>query len=429
MLSLNRCLLLACLLNLLWLVAQGTADPFQVGAAKAQITPNPLLPVSGGMGPPAPARQKRGELMARAMVVRKGTTTVAIVSVDLLGFPSVLCDRVRAKVAQIPPEQILIGATHTHSAPDAYAFPDGQGGHTADLKYLDFVCEQTAAAIRQAFESLQPAALRIGTAKTTRRIAYNYYAPDLYDREMSVIQAVDSAGRGIATLVNFAVHPEVLGNRLGIVSPDLVGPMCDRLEQDYGGTALFMNGAIGGMVTADNRDLERIKDARRGYWHDLRTWDECLRIGNAMAAEAREILEQTKLQQDPPLACKTVKVKLPVESDVIWAVVENSPLNYPRNSDRTVTTQINLVTLGDAQLLTIPGEAMPNIGLYLKRKMKAKHRLLLGLTNDAFGYILTEVDFNSFDRYDYVSATSLGEMTGEILIEKWRELLEQANAP
>ena len=124
-----------------------------------------------------------------------------------------------------------------------------------------------------------------------------------------------------------------------------------------------------------------------------------------------------------------MKVKLPVESDVIWAVVENSPLNYPRNSDRTVTTQINLVTLGDAQLLTIPGEAMPNIGLYLKRKMKAKHRLLLGLTNDAFGYILTEVDFNSFDRYDYVSATSLGEMTGEILIEKWRELLEQANAP
>ena len=246
---------------------------------------------------------------------------------------------------------------------------------------------------------------------------------------MSVIQAVDLADRPIATLVNFAVHPEVLGNQVGILSPDLVGPMCDRLEQDDGGTAIFMNGAIGGMVTADNRDLKRVKDARRGYWHDLRTWDECLRIGNAMAAEAREILEQAKLQPDPPLACKTLKVKLPVESDVIWAVVQNSPLNYPRNSDRTVTTQVNLITLGDAQLLTIPGEAMPNIGLYLKRKMKAKHRFLLGLTNDAFGYILTEVDFNSFDRYDYVSATSLGEMTGEILIEKWRELLEQANAP
>ncbi len=43
--------------------------------------------------------------------------------------------------------------------------------------------------------------------------------------------------------------------------------------------------------------------------------------------------------------------------------------------------------------------------------------MLFGLTNDAFGYILTKVDFNSFKRYEYVSRTSLGEMTGEILIE------------
>ena len=41
--------------------------------------------------------------------------------------------------------------------------------------------------------------------------------------------------------------------------------------------------------------------------------------------------------------------------------------------------------------------------------MRGKHNLLFGLTNDAFGYILTKVDFNSFPRYDYVSRTSLGE--------------------
>ena len=27
-------------------------------------------------------------------------------------------------------------------------------------------------------------------------------------------------------------HPEVLGNGLGLVSPDLVGPLCDKLEAD-----------------------------------------------------------------------------------------------------------------------------------------------------------------------------------------------------
>ncbi len=61
--------------------------------------------------------------------------------------------------------------------------------------------------------------------------------------------------------------------------------------------------------------------------------------------------------------------------------------------------------------------------------MRGKNNLLFGLTNDAFGYILTKVDFASFPRYAYVSRTSLGEMTGEILIEKALELVEQSPAP
>jgi hypothetical protein len=89
------------------------------------------------------------------------------------------------------------------------------------------------------------------------------------------------------------------------------------------------------------------------------------------------------------------------------------------------------VNLGDAQILTIPGEALPNIGYYLKRHMKGQHgnNMLFGLTNDAFGYILTKVDFNSFDRYEYVSQTSLGEMTGEILIENALKMVEENPAP
>jgi hypothetical protein len=61
--------------------------------------------------------------------------------------------------------------------------------------------------------------------------------------------------------------------------------------------------------------------------------------------------------------------------------------------------------------------------------MNGEHNLLFGLTNDAFGYILTKVDFNSFDRYEYISRTSLGEMTGEILIENALKLLENSPAP
>jgi hypothetical protein len=401
----------------------------QVGAAMRVITPQPLLPVSGGMGKPNPTREKRGELTARAVVFRKGEVSVAVVALDVLGFPSVLGDRVRAKVPRIPARNILIAATHTHSAPDCYAFPDGQGGHTGDLNYMNFVCDKAAEALNAALDRLQPAALKVATGEARGKIAYNYYAPDLYDRRMSVLQALGPQGKPIVTLVNYAIHPEVLGNRVGILSPDLVGPLCEKLEAQTGGAALFVNGAQGGMITADNRNLNEPRDPLRAYWNDSRTWDECLRIGRLMADEALRIIKDAGAQPDPTLFCDALDVRFPVDSLRMWAVVVGSPLKYPHNADQSITARLNLVNLGNAQILTIPGEALPNIGFYLKRKMRGTHNLLFGLTNDAFGYILTKVDFQSFPRYDYVSRTSLGEMTGEILIEKALALAAKAPPP
>jgi hypothetical protein len=148
-----------------------------------------------------------------------------------------------------------------------------------------------------------------------------------------------------------------------------------------------------------------------------------------MAAEAQRIVKDAQPQTDPDLACYAKVVKFPVASDMMWIIILESPLKYPYNKDKSISTRLNLVNLGNAQILTIPGEALPNIGYYLKRHMKGEHNLLFGLTNDAFGYILTKVDFNSFQRYDYVSRTSLGEMTGEILIENSLEMIADSPAP
>jgi hypothetical protein len=393
------------------------------------ITPNPLLPVSGGVGPSNPTTGKQGELYARAMVFQRGETKVAIVQLDLLGFPSILCARVRKQISRIPAENILIGSTHTHSAPDCYGFPGLDGKSSGNLKYTDFVCNQAATAINQALDNLQPAHLKIATGEAKGKIAYNYYAPELYDPRMSVIQAITTDGKTIGTLVNYAIHPEVLGSGVGLVSPDLVGPLCDKLEADLGGMGMFMNGAQGGMITADNRLLDKPSEPLKAKWHDARTWGECIRIGQLMASEAERIVKDAKLQIDPGLSCYAKEVKFPVDSDLMWLIIVSSPLKYPYNKDKSISTRMNLVNIGNAQILTIPGEALPNIGYYLKRHMTGENNLLFGLTNDAFGYILTRVDFNSFQRYEYVSRTSLGEMTGEILIENALKLIADSPRP
>lgn len=405
------------------------AADFRAGAAVRVITPDPLLPVSGGMGPAIPATEKRGELTARVLVVADGDTTVAIVGIDVLGFPAVLGDRVRALVPRLPPEALIIGATHTHSAPDCYAFPDGKGGHTGNLPWMEEVVRRTAEAVNEALDGLRPASLRVATAEAQGKIAFNDYAPDLYDRRMGVMQAVGGDGKPIATLVNYAIHPEVLGNKRGILSPDCIGPMCTRIEAQGGGTAVFINGAQGGMVTADNRDLDSPADPLRGVWKDIGTWEECERIGHTMADEALRIVAGARADPAPAVSATSRDVRFPVESDDLWAVVTLSPLSYAHDkATRTITARLAMVDVGKARILTIPGEALPNIGAYLKRKA-GDDTFLFGLTNDAFGYILTEVDFLAFPRYQYVSRVSLGEQTGTILVDNLLDMVRETPRP
>jgi hypothetical protein len=418
----SKCI--GCIVGFLALAGSVVADdlPLRVGVSSRVITPSPLLPVSGGMGPTHPTTHALGDLTVRAVVLERDQTRLALVSVDALGFPSVLIDRVAKLVPAIPAENILVGATHTHSAPDFYAFPDGRGGHTGSLEYIEQVVQWMAAAINDAAENLNEARLRTAVGEVRGQVAYNYYAIELYDPRANVLQFVGKQGDVLATIVNYAIHPEVLGAEVGALSPDLIGPMCAKIEAQVGGMAMFMNGAQGGMITADNRDLNSIADPLRGRWNDKREWSECVRIGELLADEALRIIAPAPSIDSPLLSCHHRMVEFPVESDDLWGVIQYSPLKYPHNANRSISSRINLVQLGPTRIVTIPGEALPNIGFFLKRKMSGEQNLLFGLTNDAFGYILTEVDYASFPRYGYVTRVSLGEQTGEILMRNILEL-------
>ncbi len=393
---------------------------FRAAIAVRNVTPDPLLPVSGGVGPSRAASRKLGELTVRALVFENDGTRVAICSTDFLGFPGVLCSKVRRQVPGIDPNNILIAATHNHSGPDCYGFPDRSGKTAADIEYLNGVCKKLADAINEAVGKLQPTNVKIATGKARGKIAYNYYADKLYDPRCDVIQFLDSEGKPLATFVNYACHPEVIGAGQGILSPDFVGPLYERIAQRAGGVGIFVNGALGGMVTADCRG----PDGR-----DMRTWDECIRIGNLLADEALRIVTDAPIEKEPKLFCGSTSVEFPVENQMLLAIVKASPLGFELNEKGTIATQVNVVNLGTAQMLTIPGEALPNIGYYLKRNMYGKHNMLFGLTNDAFGYILTKVDFNSFERYDYISRTSLSETMGEIFMDEALKFVDACPRP
>ncbi len=170
-------------------------------------------------------------------------------------------------------------------------------------------------------------------------------------------------------------------------------------------------------------------DGRGADGEEIRTWGECVRIGNLLADEALRIVSTASVQRNPAIYCANKVIRFPVESPMLLAVMKASPLALAADESNFISTRLNVLNIGNAQILTIPGEALPNIGFYLKRKMRGEHNLLFGLTNDAFGYILTKEDWGSFKRYDYVSRTCLGEMTGEILIEEALNLVHASPIP
>ena len=404
------------------------AQSFKAGAAMKDITPDHLIPISGGMGTPDMPKDFKGKLTVRAFVLEKGATRIAIVSVDNIGWPAYLGDRSRKLIKGVAPENVLIGATHAHSCPDAYGFTDEKGNTGADLKYLDWCVTQVAAAVNEAVSKLEPASLRTAVGEAKGKIAYNYYADKLYDPRCGIIQAMATSGKNsgkpIATLVNYAIHPEILGTKSLLISPDLCGPLYDRIESKIGGMAIFMNSAQGGMVTADTR-LPNGKEAN--------DWNECIRIGNLLADEALRIIEPAPVQQNPEIYCASKVITFPIDSEKMRYVFQHSPLAAEarnQNSDFSkVSTRLNLLNIGKAQVVTIPGEALPNIGFYVKRKMKSSQPMLFGLTNDAFGYMLTKEDFGGFERYNYVSHTSLGEMTGCIYEEEAIKFVNESPVP
>ena len=113
-----------------------------------------------------------------------------------------------------------------------------------------------------------------------------------------------------------------------------------------------------------------------------------------MADEALRIVKDAAEQDEPDAVLRSPSGAVSRSSrTLMWAVIIGLAAQVPAQRGPVDHRPDQPVNLGNAQILTIPGEALPNIGFYLKRKMQGEHNLLFGLTNDAFGYILTKVDF------------------------------------
>ena len=132
----------------------GTAPLLKAGVAQVVITPPVNMWMAGYAGRKKPAEGKVQDLFAKALALEdSGGNRLVIVTTDLIGILPTLRASMEQKVAgafQLPPQALLLNASHTHSGPE---YRVRTGPHDQEAKeYTDFLEIQLVRVIGAALE-------------------------------------------------------------------------------------------------------------------------------------------------------------------------------------------------------------------------------------------------------------------------------------
>lgn len=427
----------------------------RAGAAKRTITPDlekhgPVY--MAGFGNNRKATGVHDDLYARCIALSVGGRALVICGVDLIGL---FWDDVRKIRAKVEGADVIVAALHDHEGPDTMGqWGPGQGQSGIVEAYMTFLVERTAEAANEAVRTMRPARLRAAKTKPAELDTFidDTRPPVVHDAEVIALRAETMDGAPIATLLNWANHPETLGSKNTEITSDYSGYLRDELERLLGGTAVFVNGAVGGMQSPLG---STVKDAQGRLLAD-NTFEKAEFIGKRVAALAAEAVKgATPLAVDSILFReKTIEIPMTnpgfqmaskagifrgrKEPTASGATV--SPVGYVRLSrGRDLQVEIALVPgelypeLSVGGVEKLPGSDFPDAALEtpIKRQMTAPFRMLFGLANDEIGYIIPRVEWdekapflaNSPKKW-YGEVNSVGPDAAPLIVKAFQELLQ-----
>ncbi len=388
------------------------------GVGKADITPPIGTPLAGyGARRGAPSTGVHDPTEARALILDNGAEKIAFVSVDHLGFDHGMVERIRAiasEATHILPDHIFVMSSHTHSGGGAFMemlplLANVLAGKF-DPRVRALYEQRTADAIIAANKTLKPVRIAFGAgeARGISRFRSTWPPDGPVDPEVGVIR-VDSiaTGKPMAVLMNFAAHPTVLGPENMTYSADFVGYARNAVERMIGGDvmAIFANGAQGTI-------------APRAFLGDD-GWQRAENVGTILAVEVFKVTMMIKPQD----AVDIKLVRAPLTLKLVPTSVFPPGMSYPPAYD----SEINAISFDNrVAFVAIPGELGSILNFQVKERGKLlgfEKTFLLGLTNDALGYIITEDEYR---HKTYESTISLfGPTFGSFIANESFQLLEK----
>ncbi|MBF5045091.1 hypothetical protein FGE12_22000 [Aggregicoccus sp. 17bor-14] len=344
----------------------------RAGAARVALQPPRPAPGGAGYRPPLPDMEAGPvPLQARALVVEAGGASVGMVLLDLLSAPEPLVAAVRARVAGLGLQGVLVLATHTHSSMGGYdprlvAEVAGMGRYRPELQEVAVVA--AARALTEAHGALAPARLRLGEARAPGlvRSRSGEEAPD-----GRLLRAVlQGEHGGIAELLVFSAHPTLVQRHLRTLDPDYPGRLAREREARGAGVSLVLQGAAGNASAA----LDGGEDAPGAFAGALAQ----LAAGAPLAPVEVAGLDYARVELALPHPDASRLAPLPLERAGETLLCRSS----------LQVAEVGALRLGPLHLLAIPGEPTVAAGERLSGAA-GPGTVVLGLGGGYVGYVET----------------------------------------
>lgn len=352
-----------------------------------KVTPQKLLWMAGYAARKKPAEGKVQDLFAKALALEdEQGGRLVFVTLDLIGVPQLLRREVAARAEkqfQLPPANLVMNASHTHSGPSLRTTPltdaDRENPKARDSwEYTQKLQDDIVALIGKALAEMQSARLtwntaRCGFAMNRRR---DYTLPPDHpnankapnpngpvDHEVPALRVEAPDGTLKATLFGYACHNTSLGfyNWCG----DYAGFAQEYLQEHRPGfTALFLMGCGG-----DQNPYPRRSDVVPGITDLELSMQHGRSLSNAV--------EMALTVNPRPVA------------GPIRAAYEEIKLSYANGKREDHDYPVQVIKIGnDLTFITLGSEVVVDYSLRFKREFAGEAGVwVAGYSNDYTGYM------------------------------------------
>ncbi len=372
---------------------------------------------------------KLDDTWARAVVLSSGGKTVAMVSLDVVGWFQEEVDRIRAELAAKHPairlDALIVAATHVHEGPDTMGLWSASAGSVLDGKYplyQQYIRSRVVQAIATAYYARETAYVKFARGTETRGLR-DSRGPTVFDPDVWAAEFVRPlTGTTIGTLANWSNHPEALGNGNPLISSDYPGGVRARMEAVRGGTSIFFSGSVGGLMTP--LSVNNVP----GFPSDDKSYARALKIGEIVADAAIAALATAPFASSTQISVAHKDFLIPLENQSLVALNEaglfDREIGVDTSGQAGVLTEMYAVRVGPAVFITVPGELFPEIAnggygrdlpggdaeeycpeadtgrpyepVIRDQFAGATYKFLFGLGQDELGYIVPKYDFWAF---------------------------------